>query len=86
MKGTRVTLIDSGRALGGRVCTQLPWDGRYSFDHGCQYLSPKGGPFQDLVDAMVAAGSAAAWGAERVGTASTSGSVINMDSWTLDFP
>lgn len=51
-RGVSVTVFEAGRGIGGRTSTRITRDdGRYQFDHGCQYISkPKTSDFQDALD------------------------------------
>ncbi|KAK3239747.1 hypothetical protein CYMTET_50346 [Cymbomonas tetramitiformis] len=64
----KVTLVEAGREVGGRASCLEPWSGRYSFDHGSQYLSPKSEEFSAFLEQAEAAGAAAPWGCSQVGS------------------
>ncbi|HEV2094774.1 MAG TPA: FAD-dependent oxidoreductase [Rubrobacter sp.] len=57
--GWRVTVLDKGRGVGGRMATR-----RISgagFDHGAQFFTVRDGRFESLVDGWLAEGAAAEW-------------------------
>lgn len=71
---TQVTLIEQGRGLGGRVCTRHAKDStaNITFDHGCQYLSPKAPAFQSIISTLQAEGLVGLWGQDgTIGDIST---------------
>jgi renalase len=59
--GLDVLLVDKGRGVGGRMATRRAEDLR--FDHGAQYVTARAPRFAATVEAWVAAGDAAPWGA-----------------------
>ena len=57
--GWRVTVVDKGRGLGGRISARRY--GSTSFDHGAQYATARGPQFKAWLDDLSAAGRAAVW-------------------------
>ena len=57
--GWRVTVLDKGRDVGGRMATRR--FGGANFDHGAQFFTVRGDRFRELVEAWVSAGAAAEW-------------------------
>jgi len=57
----KVTMVDAGRRVGGRLGAIEPFDCRYSFDHGAQYLSHDGGAFGEFLEDCEKAGAVAKW-------------------------
>ncbi|CAA9431150.1 MAG: Renalase, oxidases 1,2-dihydro- and 1,6-dihydro-beta-NAD(P)H isomers back to NAD(P) [uncultured Rubrobacteraceae bacterium] len=57
--GWRVTVLDKGRGVGGRMATRRT--GVAAFDHGAQFFTVRGERFEDLVDGWLQAGAAAEW-------------------------
>ena len=57
--GWRVTVLDKGRGVGGRMATRRV--GGAGFDHGAQFFTVRGERFEGLVDGWLAAGAAAEW-------------------------
>ena len=57
--GWRVTVLDKGRGVGGRMATRRM--GGAGFDHGAQFFTVRGERFEGLVDGWLAAGAAAEW-------------------------
>lgn len=57
--GWRVTVLDKGRGVGGRMATRR--FGGASFDHGTQFFTVRGDRFRDLVEGWLSAGAAAEW-------------------------
>jgi hypothetical protein len=55
------TVFDMGRSPGGRACSRLMPDQGLAFDHGCQFLAPRGAEFGAEVAGWAAAGAAAEW-------------------------
>lgn len=64
--GLTVTVVDKGRAPGGRISSRAGEHG--SFDHGAQYFTARDPRFQSRVKAWNAAGIVAPWSA-RIGVA-----------------
>ncbi len=58
-EGIAVTLIDKGRALGGRMATRRI--GAAAFDHGAQHVSVRSGLFAAEVRRLVERGTARVW-------------------------
>ncbi|MEM6905266.1 MAG: FAD-dependent oxidoreductase, partial [Pseudomonadota bacterium] len=58
--GHRVTVLDKGRGVGGRLATRRTEDG-WQFDHGAQYIAASGTPFREAMAGMAEAGSLAPW-------------------------
>ncbi|MEM9737451.1 MAG: FAD-dependent oxidoreductase, partial [Pseudomonadota bacterium] len=58
--GHRVTVLDKGRGIGGRLATRRTEEG-WQFDHGAQYISASGAPFRAAMAGMEKAGSVAPW-------------------------
>ena len=61
--GVGITLIDKGRAPGGRMSTRRVSTaaGEATFDHGAQYFTARDPAFQARVEQWCAAGLAARW-------------------------
>lgn len=67
--GFRVRLVDKGRAPGGRLATRaaggspfgMGLDAPWCFDHGAQYVTAREDDFRQVLDRLVAGGSAAQW-------------------------
>ena len=57
--GWRVTVLDKGRGVGGRMATRRVGDAR--FDHGAQFFTVRENRFSGLVDAWLADNVAAEW-------------------------
>ena len=57
--GLKVTVLDKGRGLGGRMATRRILDG--VFDHGAQFFTVRAPAFQDCVDEWLAEGAAQLW-------------------------
>ena len=57
--GWRVTVLDKGRGVGGRMTTHR--FGGAAFDHGAQFFTVRGERFENLVDGWLEAGAAAEW-------------------------
>jgi hypothetical protein len=57
--GRGVLLVDKGRGVGGRLATRR-LDGA-TFDHGAQFIAPRGAEFTALVETWVTAGVLAPW-------------------------
>ena len=57
--GWRVTVLDKGRGVGGRMATRR--FGGASFDHGTQFFTVRGDRFGGLVEGWISAGAAAEW-------------------------
>ena len=57
--GWRVTVLDKGRGVGGRMATRR--FGGASFDHGAQFFTVRGDRFRELVEGWLSAGVAAEW-------------------------
>lgn len=57
--GWRVTVLDKGRGVGGRMATRRFGGG--TFDHGAQFFTVRGERFENLVDGWLEAGAAAEW-------------------------
>lgn len=57
--GWRVTVLDKGRGVGGRMATRR--FGGASFDHGAQFFTVRDDRFSEIVDGWLAAGAAAEW-------------------------
>ena len=58
-EGWRVTVLDKGRGVGGRMATRRVSEG--NFDHGAQFFTVRGERFADLVEGWLAAGAAEEW-------------------------
>ena len=58
-KGWRVTVLDKGRGVGGRMATRRVGEG--NFDHGAQFFTVRGERFAGLVEGWLAAGVAEEW-------------------------
>ena len=75
-RSLRLLLVEQGRGFGGRVCTRRreTEHGALSFDHGCQFFTPKVSQphFADACRAWHEAGVAGAWRAS-IGTLSCRG-------------
>jgi hypothetical protein len=65
--GVDTLLVEQGRGVGGRVCTRRVRSQPLSFDHGCQYLSPKTAEFASLLAALERDGIVARWADGRLG-------------------
>lgn len=57
--GWRVTILDKGRGVGGRMATRRFEGG--VFDHGAQFFTVRDTRFQQMVDQWLANGSAIEW-------------------------
>ncbi len=57
--GWRVTVLDKGRGVGGRMATRRMGGAR--FDQGAQFFTVRDERFEDLVDGWLARGAAAEW-------------------------
>ena len=57
--GWRVTVLDKGRGVGGRMATRRIAAAR--FDHGAQFFTVRDERFEGLVDDWLARGAAAEW-------------------------
>ncbi len=57
--GYAVSLVDKGRAVGGRMATRRVGEGR--FDHGAQHFSARTDAFASVVDGLVEGGLAHVW-------------------------
>ena len=57
--GWRVTVLDKGRSVGGRMATRRIGDG--NFDHGAQFFTVRGERFEKLVNNWTDAGVAGVW-------------------------
>ncbi|MDQ3378372.1 MAG: FAD-dependent oxidoreductase, partial [Actinomycetota bacterium] len=57
--GWRVTVLDKGRGVGGRMATRR--FGGAGFDHGAQFFTVRDDRFENLVDGWLDAGAAAEW-------------------------
>ncbi|MFU8825491.1 NAD(P)/FAD-dependent oxidoreductase [Yoonia sp.] len=64
--GRDVVVLDKGRGIGGRVATRRA--AGLHFDHGAQYVSPKGDAFAAVVDDLAGTGHVAGWQDKIVGT------------------
>jgi renalase len=58
-RGLRVTLVDKGQSVGGRLATRRVGPGRA--DHGAQFFTARTPEFQSRVDAWAAAGLVYRW-------------------------
>lgn len=58
-EGWRVTVLDKGRGVGGRMATRRLGEG--NFDHGAQFFTVRGKRFANLVEGWLAAGAAEEW-------------------------
>lgn len=58
-EGWRVTVLDKGRGVGGRMGTRRLGEG--NFDHGAQFFTVRGDRFASLVKGWLAAGAAKEW-------------------------
>lgn len=63
--GWKVTIIEKGRGVGGRMATRRIQDTRA--DHGAQYFSVRTPEFRQLIDKLEAEGVAQAWDLEKAG-------------------
>ena len=57
--GWKVTVLDKGRSVGGRMATRRVADG--NFDHGAQFFTVRDERFEKLVNGWTAAGVAEVW-------------------------
>ena len=57
--GWRVTVLDKGRNVGGRMATRRVGAG--NFDHGAQFFTVRGERFEKLVNGWIDAGVAGVW-------------------------
>lgn len=57
--GWRVTILDKGRGVGGRMATRRVGDG--NFDHGAQFFTVRGERFWKLVDEWLKSGIVKEW-------------------------
>jgi predicted NAD/FAD-dependent oxidoreductase len=57
--GLRVTVLDKGRSVGGRMATRRI--GAARFDHGAQHFSARSDTFSATVDRWITTGIAAVW-------------------------
>lgn len=57
--GCRVTVLDKGRGVGGRMATRRVGDG--TFDHGAQFFTVREERFQKLVDGWIESGVVEEW-------------------------
>ena len=57
--GWRVTMLDKGRGVGGRMATRRLGDG--NFDHGAQFFTVRGERFEKLVNEWIEDGVAKEW-------------------------
>jgi renalase len=57
--GWRVTVLDKGRGVGGRMATRRVGGG--NFDHGAQFFTVRGERFAGLVEGWLAAGAVEEW-------------------------
>lgn len=57
--GLRVTVVDKGRSVGGRLATRRVGDAR--LDHGAQFFTVRGDDFRAVVDQAIAAGVVHEW-------------------------
>ncbi|QIN82704.1 FAD-dependent oxidoreductase [Rubrobacter tropicus] len=57
--GWRVTVLDKGRGVGGRMATRR--FGGASFDHGAQFFTVRDDRFGEIVDGWLSSGAAAEW-------------------------
>ncbi|MEM9136145.1 MAG: FAD-dependent oxidoreductase [Cyanobacteria bacterium P01_F01_bin.42] len=63
-EGFRVTIIDKGRGIGGRLATRRikhPQDGKGVFDYGVQYLTARSPEFKEWIDSLRNAGVVEPW-------------------------
>lgn len=58
-EGWRVTVLDKGRGVGGRMATRRVGGG--TFDHGAQFFTVRGERFAGLVEGWLAAGAVEEW-------------------------
>ncbi|MDP9411715.1 MAG: FAD-dependent oxidoreductase [Actinomycetota bacterium] len=58
-EGWRVTVVEKGRRVGGRMATLRLGGG--NFDHGAQFFTVRGERFAGLVEGWLAAGAAEEW-------------------------
>jgi hypothetical protein len=63
--GGRPVVLDKSRGLGGRLATRRAET--WQFDHGAQYLRPRGPEFAALLDALKPSGAVQAWDAAGEG-------------------
>ena len=57
--GWKVTILDKGRGVGGRMATRRV--GEAKFDHGTQYFSTKNADFQAFIEPIIKANVAKEW-------------------------
>ncbi len=57
--GWRVTVLDKGRGVGGRIATRRVGEG--TFDHGAQFFTVRGERFENLVEGWIEAGIVQEW-------------------------
>lgn len=57
--GMHVVVVDKGRAVGGRMATRRI--DKATFDHGAQHVSVRTAAFSDVMDRLVARGTARVW-------------------------
>ena len=57
--GWRVTVLDKGQGVGGRMATRRVGDG--TFDHGAQFFTVRSERFRDLVERWIEAGVVEEW-------------------------
>lgn len=57
--GWRVTVLDKGRGVGGRMATRRIGNG--TFDHGAQFFTVRGERFRNLVEKWLEAGVVSEW-------------------------
>jgi renalase len=63
-QGVRVTVLDKGRGIGGRLATrwvEVAAEQKAYFDHGAQFFTVRDERFQKFVDQWLAAGIARQW-------------------------
>jgi renalase len=58
-RGHEVTVVDKGRAVGGRMASKRIGDAR--FDHGAQHFSARSPEFAETVERLIADGAAKVW-------------------------
>src|ERR671910_2039609 len=58
-EGWRVTVLDKGRGVGGRMATRRLGEG--NFDHGAQFFTVRDDRFASLVEGWLTAGAAGGW-------------------------
>ena len=58
-EGWRVTVLDKGRGVGGRMATRRLGEG--NFDHGAQFFTVRDDRFASLVEGWLTAGAAEEW-------------------------